>query len=460
MPLTCDLLKAEMPTKPEIPFAVGNSEEVVLFNSQPGAVIGKHCGATNAQVNIHLTLSGGKGTFLEVGDEAPRELRDGKAVCFQDSFNHGVNHKSGSERISLVLRVQHPNMQMEAFGKCERTDVTDLRSWDGPKELEKADRVRKIYRDLGELKAKHPSTSHACNALSAVPSHHLQQTRTLFDFLSVSDVLPSRADAIFVACNWYDRVGKVRRVLELAARYPEAPIFVAGGVGRLSSLRAQELDGEGKATAELLQSGMGHAAMALPRTRVHAVGCRDCGSEALRHKCGCVGNTGFNIDRFLDWAEGHLAPGAQVIVVEESYLARRTRATLLGRLAGFERQSKKSMSLNVSMEVVGNFDNLQAVHAHSPHAVANLVATEVLRLQEYSLPESELRLFQQDAFWSTQSKFSLEHPGHSSWIEIFKTAESLERETRKTIEPLQGSRARFRYCLAPRPAQESIAVVV
>merc|ERR1711904_256420 len=452
MPKTCNLLKAQMPTKPDVPFAVGNSEEVVVFHSKPGAVVGKHCGATNAQLNIHLTLSGGKGTFLQVGDHAPLELRDGKAVCFQDSFQHGVDHRLGEERISLVLRVQHPDMQMETFSNCERTDVTDLRTWDGPKALEKADRIRNLYRDLAELKSKHPSDAQACNALSPVPAKHLHQTQILYDFLSQSDALPVKADAIFVACNWYDRVGKVRRTLELAAKYPEAPVFVVGGVGRLSSLRAQELEGEAKATAELLRLGLGNVAMALPHERVRSVGCQDCESEALRHKCGCVGNTGFNVDRFLDWAAKHLAPEAQVIVVEESYLARRTHAPLMGRLAGFQRPGKKSAPLNVSMAVVGSFDNLQAVHEHSPHAVASLVATEILRLQKYSRADSELKLFNQDSF--------LDNKVDESWSELLKIAETLDAETKEVIDPLKSSSARFRHCLAPRvtQAQESVTV--
>eukprot|EP00746_Dinoflagellata_sp_MGD_P006676 gnl/MRDRNA2_/MRDRNA2_113118_c0_seq1.p1 gnl/MRDRNA2_/MRDRNA2_113118_c0~~gnl/MRDRNA2_/MRDRNA2_113118_c0_seq1.p1 ORF type:complete len:689 (-),score=109.09 gnl/MRDRNA2_/MRDRNA2_113118_c0_seq1:184-2250(-) len=447
MPQTCNLLKAQMPTKPEVPFAVGNSEEIVLFHSKPGAVVGKHCGATNAQLNIHLTLSGGKGTYLEVGDHAPMQLTDGKAVCFQDSFQHGVDHKSGEDRISLVLRVQHPEMQMETFGNCERTDVTDLRTWDGTKAREKADRVLKVYRDLGTLKANHSNDDHACNALFPVPPHHLQQTQVLHEFLSQSDELPSRADAIFVACNWYDRVGKVRRILELAARYPEAPIFVAGGIGRLSSLRAQELDGEAKATAELLRLGLGNVAMAIPPERVHSVGCQDCSSEELRHRCGCVGNTGFNVDRFLDWAEENIKPGAQVIVVEESFLARRTYATLAGRLSGFQRSKAPSVSLNISMDVVGTFENLRAVHKHSPHAVASLVATEVLRLQKYSQPDAELRLFHQIDFLGSQS---------GRWLELLKIAETLDAETKDIVEPLKGSSARFRHCLQPRVAQAAV----
>eukprot|EP00913_Durusdinium_trenchii_P030879 g28921.t1 len=72
--------------------------------------------------------------------------------------------------------------------------------------------------------------------------------------------------------------------------------------------------------------------------RVTAISCNECPTPELRMKCGCVGNTGFNTDRFLDWAAKHLPPShrpRQVVIVEESYLVRRVSATVLGRLFGF-----------------------------------------------------------------------------------------------------------------------------
>lgn len=65
MPLTCELLLPEIPTKPGLPYVMPNNEEIVLFRSVGGAYVGPHTGAVNNQINIHLTLKGGEGVFLE-----------------------------------------------------------------------------------------------------------------------------------------------------------------------------------------------------------------------------------------------------------------------------------------------------------------------------------------------------------------------------------------------------------
>ena len=82
MPRTCQLLVPEIPTKPGLPTVVPNNEEIVLFRSMDGAYVGPHSGAVNNQINIHLTLKGGQGAFLNVAGDR-RELKAGKAMCFQ-----------------------------------------------------------------------------------------------------------------------------------------------------------------------------------------------------------------------------------------------------------------------------------------------------------------------------------------------------------------------------------------
>ena len=82
MPRTCQLLVPEIPTKPGLPTVVPNNEEIVLFRSVDGAYVGPHSGAVNNQINIHLTLKGGQGAFLNVAGDR-RELKAGKAMCFQ-----------------------------------------------------------------------------------------------------------------------------------------------------------------------------------------------------------------------------------------------------------------------------------------------------------------------------------------------------------------------------------------
>ena len=118
MPHTCELLLPEIPTKPGLPYVMPNNEEIVLFRSVGGAYVGPHTGAVNNQINIHLTLKGGEGVYLEApqctanqavvfcyhcylklfgfgvicadllaqvaGEKV--ELKAGKAVCFQEIF--------------------------------------------------------------------------------------------------------------------------------------------------------------------------------------------------------------------------------------------------------------------------------------------------------------------------------------------------------------------------------------
>jgi len=78
-------------------------------------------------------------------------LQDRKAVCFEDSFFHAVEHSGNSkaERISLVVRVMHPDMTTASYGNAQQTDMVDLTRWD-PKEalaLE-VDRLRVEHRKL------------------------------------------------------------------------------------------------------------------------------------------------------------------------------------------------------------------------------------------------------------------------------------------------------------------------
>ena len=75
MPHTCELLLPEIPTKPGLPYVMPNNEEIVLFRSVGGAYVGPHTGAVNNQINIHLTLKGGTGVYLEVGSSVSNRSR-------------------------------------------------------------------------------------------------------------------------------------------------------------------------------------------------------------------------------------------------------------------------------------------------------------------------------------------------------------------------------------------------
>eukprot|EP00933_Yihiella_yeosuensis_P082396 TRINITY_DN9625_c0_g1_i1.p1 TRINITY_DN9625_c0_g1~~TRINITY_DN9625_c0_g1_i1.p1 ORF type:complete len:479 (-),score=77.32 TRINITY_DN9625_c0_g1_i1:13-1449(-) len=154
LPRTCRLLLPELPTKPGVPFATSYNEEVVIFRSTPGTAVAGHCGQSNSVVNLHLTLNGAEGTKLWIGGQV-HSLQNGRVACFQDSFFHSVEHpKDGAEeRISLVIRAMHPELEVVTYGQAKATDVVDdLQNWDTAASLkEEVKRLRKEYRKLAAL---------------------------------------------------------------------------------------------------------------------------------------------------------------------------------------------------------------------------------------------------------------------------------------------------------------------
>jgi len=134
--------------------------------------------------------------------------------------------------------------------------------------------------------------------------------------------------------------------------------------------------------------------------RLTAISCNECPTPELRAKCGCVGNTGFNTDRFLDWAAGHPAKhlppltdrARKVVFVEESYLVRRVSATVLGRLSGpfghVHNLSSMSVVIVDSRAPGYGLEDIMEVHAAMPGAMMHLMAQEVVRLENYSMTPS------------------------------------------------------------------------
>jgi len=112
MPTTCAFLQANVPTARDS-WVVPNNEEVVLLRSSADTFVPEHSGAVNNQINIHFTISGAGSAVLTVGGKG-KELQDGKALCFQDSFSHSLNHTHEGDRYTLVVRVLHPDVKTRA----------------------------------------------------------------------------------------------------------------------------------------------------------------------------------------------------------------------------------------------------------------------------------------------------------------------------------------------------------
>eukprot|EP00397_Hematodinium_sp_SG-2012_P037603 GEMP01040778.1.p1 GENE.GEMP01040778.1~~GEMP01040778.1.p1 ORF type:complete len:382 (+),score=68.69 GEMP01040778.1:78-1148(+) len=107
-PLLTRILKRHIPTRPPELWALPTQEEAVFLRLRPYSTVPPHCGGSNLQVNMHLTLSGGGNATLLVKDKKI-PLQDGKVVCFEDSGKHEVIN--GAEmRDALVVRLTRPDV--------------------------------------------------------------------------------------------------------------------------------------------------------------------------------------------------------------------------------------------------------------------------------------------------------------------------------------------------------------
>jgi aspartyl/asparaginyl beta-hydroxylase (cupin superfamily) len=87
----------------------GNILSARFAVTDPGTHIRPHCGPHNARLRVHLGLKVPKGNSMRVCDEM-LSLEEGRAIIFDDSFEHEVWNKSNARRIVLLLDVWHPDM--------------------------------------------------------------------------------------------------------------------------------------------------------------------------------------------------------------------------------------------------------------------------------------------------------------------------------------------------------------
>lgn len=173
---------------------------------------------------------------------------------------------------------------------------------------------------------------------------------------------------IFTACNWYNE-WKLPLLLRAARDFPSSPLLLVGGLGRLASPGARALGAEAYEMQRLLLEA------GVDAHRIMAIGCRECAPGG----CHCVGNTGFNTDRLLERvAQNASLRGRPLLVVEESFLARRTLATVLGRLRRSGPELFSRVELRPSQRP---FAALAARHGRA--TAAGLLAGEVARLGDY-----------------------------------------------------------------------------
>ncbi len=76
---------------------------------QPGTHIRTHTGPTNERLRIHLTLLHTGGARIRVGNDW-HTWEEGKAIIFDDSWEHEVKHTGDNIRAVLILDIWHPEL--------------------------------------------------------------------------------------------------------------------------------------------------------------------------------------------------------------------------------------------------------------------------------------------------------------------------------------------------------------
>eukprot|EP00931_Biecheleriopsis_adriatica_P122464 TRINITY_DN97452_c0_g1_i1.p1 TRINITY_DN97452_c0_g1~~TRINITY_DN97452_c0_g1_i1.p1 ORF type:complete len:391 (+),score=75.21 TRINITY_DN97452_c0_g1_i1:37-1209(+) len=113
LPKTVKLVEAQIPEAASM--VRGATKLSVLL---PGTRVKPHHGPSNTRMRIHLGIRIPDGAYIRAGDpEEPsstRQWREGKCLCFDDSFRHEVWHDGAEPRIVLIVDVWHPDMDHKA----------------------------------------------------------------------------------------------------------------------------------------------------------------------------------------------------------------------------------------------------------------------------------------------------------------------------------------------------------
>ncbi|XP_065901977.1 ornithine lipid ester-linked acyl 2-hydroxylase-like [Dysidea avara] len=80
---------------------------------QPGTHIRTHTGPSNERLRLHLTLVHTGGARIRVGTEW-RTWEEGKAIIFDDSWEHEVIHTGEDMRVVLIMDIWHPELPPES----------------------------------------------------------------------------------------------------------------------------------------------------------------------------------------------------------------------------------------------------------------------------------------------------------------------------------------------------------
>jgi TPR repeat protein len=86
----------------------GTRVVATVFKLAPGARVQPHTGTTNRRLVLQFALAGSDGVRVRVGDAWRSYGGDGRAVVFDDSFEHEVVHGGQADRYVLYAALHHP----------------------------------------------------------------------------------------------------------------------------------------------------------------------------------------------------------------------------------------------------------------------------------------------------------------------------------------------------------------
>jgi len=107
-PHTCELVDGVLEVTGTIAgeLIAGEVEFLILA---PGTHLKAHCGTTNRRLTLHLGVIVPSGAHLRVGNET-RQWTEGRALAFDDSYEHEAWHTGTSPRVVLYMSFWHPQL--------------------------------------------------------------------------------------------------------------------------------------------------------------------------------------------------------------------------------------------------------------------------------------------------------------------------------------------------------------
>lgn len=236
------------------------------------------------------------------------------------------------------------------------------------------------------------------NFLSCVPPVRFKNTTKT---TKTKAVLASTTTLVYVSGNWYDEF-KISTLIDLANKFPKSKLIVSGGIGRLTLPSTAKMGGEPiYLQKRLIEKGIDPRRIVLCNSSIVTTHNVKFLLYYLQQCCDMERWNGKN---------PRLSTTYQIFVVDESFLLRRLKATVVNALE----EAKKSKILPTGMisEITfvssGSSSNIEMIERHKGgNAIAAyLQIGEWNRLHDYS-SEGGLELFtKEQAFDGMKDKLT------------------------------------------------------